>query len=314
MEDFDVFTNEIEYTKPFYANVLNKYVKDVPSTPSGPNYQSSRKLYAEECLGENNEADCAFYLSESVSASLRTLAVYRDEQLRTTGDKIQKVTNYVKPIQDLIDSQPISKNDEKILDFISSEAHQTAEILSKFKIDDDLPFYKQYMRFSSENNTENFLKILKKLPKEWTIIQLTAPYNPNENLKPLNEYRCEIDSIYLSMFTNDYLDFNSVGPLTVEIPANVIKEGEQPLFKELFSLLEENYKTIDNAPFLNNKRLVQNYWSKREDIDLRMKSVINVMDKEWLGGWTSLLTGKLQDETLRNKVIKLVDATISDWG
>lgn len=41
-----------------------------------------RKLYAEECLAENKEADCAFYLSESVSATLRILAVYRDEQLR----------------------------------------------------------------------------------------------------------------------------------------------------------------------------------------------------------------------------------------
>lgn len=40
MEDFDVFTNEINYTKQFYGNILNKYVYDVPSTPNGPNYQS----------------------------------------------------------------------------------------------------------------------------------------------------------------------------------------------------------------------------------------------------------------------------------
>lgn len=40
MEDFDVFTDEIEFTKPLYKNILNKYVNEVPPTPSGPNYQS----------------------------------------------------------------------------------------------------------------------------------------------------------------------------------------------------------------------------------------------------------------------------------
>lgn len=40
MEDFDVFTNEINYSKQFYSSILNKFVNDVPSTPSGPNYQS----------------------------------------------------------------------------------------------------------------------------------------------------------------------------------------------------------------------------------------------------------------------------------
>lgn len=45
----------------------------------------SRKLYAEERLAENNEAECAFYLSEAVSASVRTLAVYRDEQIKASG-------------------------------------------------------------------------------------------------------------------------------------------------------------------------------------------------------------------------------------
>lgn len=40
MEDFDVFTNEIDYTKPAFKNILNKFVKDIPYTPSGPNYES----------------------------------------------------------------------------------------------------------------------------------------------------------------------------------------------------------------------------------------------------------------------------------
>lgn len=52
---------------------------------------------------------------------------------------------------------------------------------------------------------------------------MTVPYNPNENLKPLIEYRTEVDSIFLSMFTNDYLEDAGLGPMTVHIPANVIK-------------------------------------------------------------------------------------------
>ncbi|XP_047033307.1 separin [Helicoverpa zea] len=314
MEDFDVFTNEINFTKPLFKNILNKYVNEVPSTPNGPNYQSGRKLMAEECLSDNDDVGCAFHLSEAASASLRTMAVYRDEQLKTAENKLHKITSYIKPIKDLVDLNPISKTDKKLLDILSEGTDDITNVLDSFAIEDEMPFYKRYLHFSKENNVDNFLKILKELPKEWTVVQLTVPYNPNENLKPLIEYRTEVDSIYLSMFTNDYLDDTPLGPVTVHIPANITKEGERPLFTELYSLLDENYKTIDNAQFLNNKRLVQNYWSRREDIDLRMKSVINVMDKEWLGGWGSLLTGKLVDSSLKEKVVKLVDTTIQDWG
>ncbi|CAH0714013.1 unnamed protein product, partial [Brenthis ino] len=313
MEDYDVFTNEIEYTKPVYKNLLNKYVKDIPYTPSGPNYESGRKLLGEECLAEGKEKECAFHFSESASPTLRTLAVYREEQLKYAGDKLSKITKYIKPVKELIEANPLSKEDQQLLEFLPEDTEKLTELLDKYEINDDLPFFKKYMRFSSENNVDNFCKILSELPKEWTIIQLTAPYNPNENLKPFNEYRSEINSIYVTLLSNDYLDTNT-GPITVEIPANVTKGEEKPLFKELYALLEENYKTIDNAQFLNNKRLVQNYWAKREDIDLRMKSVINIMYKEWLGGWSSLLTGKLVDNALKERLVKLVDTAIADWG
>ncbi|XP_050353492.1 uncharacterized protein LOC126775525 [Nymphalis io] len=312
MEDFDVFTNEIEYTKPVYKNILNKYVKDIPSTPSGPNYESGRKLMGVEHLAEGQEKECAFYFSESASSTLRTLAVYRDEQIRYSDNKLSKITTYIKPVQNIIDANPISKDDEELLNLLLDDT-EAEDILKEYEYDDNLPFYKRYMRFGPQNNVDNFLKILSELPKEWTIIQLTAPYNPNENLKLFVEYRTEIDSIYLTLLSNDYLD-QDIGPITIEIPANVTKGEEKPLFEELYSLLDENYKTIDNAQFLNNKRLVQNYWSRREDIDLRLKSVINVMYKEWLGGWSSLLNGKLMDTKIRDRLINLVDMAIVDWG
>ncbi|XP_049878893.1 uncharacterized protein LOC126375866 [Pectinophora gossypiella] len=314
MEDFDVFTDEINYTKPLYMNILNKFVKDIPSTPNGANYHSARKLQAEECLAAGNQLECAFNLSESVSASLRTMAVYREEQLKANENKLYKITSFIKPVKDLIEANPISEEQEKLFDFLSDSTEEVTKMLKSHTIDEDVPLFRKYLRFSSENNSDNFLRILKELPKEWTIVQLTAPYNPNENIKPLSEYRTEINSIYLSVFTNDYLDKTGLGPININVPANVTKEGEKPLFTELYSLLDDNYKTIDNAQLLNNKRLVQNYWNRREDVDLRMKSVLNVMDKEWLGGWGSLLTGKLEDSSWRDKVIKLVDSTISDWG
>ncbi|KAM3959521.1 extra spindle pole bodies like 1, separase [Aphomia sociella] len=311
MEDFDVFTDEIKFTKPLYKNILNKYVHEIPSSPSGPNYQSGRKLMAEECLEAGDDASCAFHLSESVSASLRIMAVYRDEQLKASANKLEKIKTFIKPVKDILDANPISKEEEKLFDFLSTNDDELMKTLESVKIEEE-PFHKRYMRFGPDNNVDNLCRILKELPKEWTVVQLTAPYNPNENLKPLNEFRTEINSLYLTVLTNDYLD--GTGPFTINIPANVNKEGEKPLFTELYSLLDENYETIANAQFLNNKRLVQNYWSRREDIDLRMKSVINVMDKEWLGGWGSLLTGRLIETGLRERIIKLVDTTISDWG
>ncbi|CAB3256831.1 unnamed protein product [Arctia plantaginis] len=314
MEDFDVFTNEINFTKPLFKNILNKYIHEVPSTPNGPNYQSGRKLMAEECLADNDDIGCAFHLSEAASASLRTMAVYREEQLRSAENKLFKITSYVKPIKDLVDANPIPKKDAKLIAMLSKDMDSITDTLKSYAIEEELPCHRRYLRFTKENNVDNFQRILKELPKEWTIIQLTVPYNPNENLMPLKEYRKDVNSIYVSMFTNDYVDSNAAGPITVHIPCNITKEGEKPLFTELYSLLDENYQTIDNAQFLNNKRLVQNYWSRREDIDLRMKSVINVMDKEWLGGFSCLLTGKLVDSCLRERIIKLVDNTISDWG
>lgn len=40
---------------------------------------------AEECLVAGDESGCAFNLSEAVSASLRTMAVYREEQMKAIG-------------------------------------------------------------------------------------------------------------------------------------------------------------------------------------------------------------------------------------
>ncbi|XP_073948672.1 extra spindle pole bodies like 1, separase isoform X2 [Choristoneura fumiferana] len=313
MEDFDLFSDEINFTRPDYKDVLSKYVNEIPATPSGPNYQSGNKLMAEEYLAQEDDARCAFHLSEAVSASLRTMAMYRDDQLKCCENKLHKISSFVKPIKDIIDTSPI-KEDEKILDLLSVDTKNITEVLSSFDMEEDVPFHKKYLKFSSQNNVDNFKKILNELPKEWTVIQLTAQYNPNENLKPFVEYSTEISSIYLSMFTNDFIDQCDCGPITVNIPANVPGEGVKPLFTELYALLDDNYRTIDNARLLNNKRLVQNYWSRREDIDLRMKSVIHVMDRDWLGGWGSLLTGRLVDASLRDKVIKLVDSTIDDWG
>lgn len=66
------------------------------------------------------------------------------------------------------------------------------------------------------------------------------------------------------------MDYNNIAKKKFKSVTSVTGE-EKPLFEELFSILDENYKTINNAQFLNSKRLVQNYWSRREDIDLRMK-------------------------------------------
>ncbi|CAH2266281.1 jg17830 [Pararge aegeria aegeria] len=300
MEDFDVFTNEIEFSGPAYKHILNKYVTDIPCTPNGPNYEKfSGPAYKHILNKYVTDIPCTpngpnyenFYVCIPLSNHL----------------------HFTCTAETLISDILRTKEEASLLNLLPNDVEEVTEILKNYE-PDELPLHKKYMRFSSENNVNNFLKILKQFPKEWTIIQLTAPYNPNENLKPFTEYRTEISSIYLTLLTNDYMDHTDIEPFTVEVPANITKVGEKPLFEELYSLLIENYNTIEKAQFLNNKRLIKNYWSRREDIDLRIKSVINVMYKEWLGGWSSLLTGKFEDSALREKVIKQVDTAISDWG
>ncbi|KAI8442477.1 hypothetical protein MSG28_005972 [Choristoneura fumiferana] len=211
MEDFDLFSDEINFTRPDYKDVLSKYVNEIPATPSGPNYQSGNKLMAEEYLAQEDDARCAFHLSEAVS-----------------------------------------KEDEKILDLLSVDTKNITEVLSSFDMEEDVPFHKKYLKFSSQNNVDNFKKILNELPKEWTVIQLTAQYNPNENLKPFVEYSTEISSIYLSMFTNDFIDQCDCGPITVNIPANVPGGIFIRLTTKQRVLL---YNLIESSPSLSSQQI-----------------------------------------------------------
>lgn len=48
-----------------------------------------KKLLAEECMAADNDLMGIFHLSEAVSVSLRTLAVYRDEQLKHANGKLR---------------------------------------------------------------------------------------------------------------------------------------------------------------------------------------------------------------------------------
>lgn len=57
-----------------------------------------------------------------------------------------------------------SKADQEILDLLSP-AEDITETLKKFQIEEELPFHKKYLKFSSENNVHNLQKILKELPK-----------------------------------------------------------------------------------------------------------------------------------------------------
>ncbi|GBP87718.1 Separin [Eumeta japonica] len=311
MDEFDIFTDEIKFSSPVYMDIVNKFKGCANTEHSGPNYQSSRKLCAEEYLAASDDINATFCLSESVSASLRILAVYREEQIKCTGDRSYKIFNMIRPITELM-----SKSNDKNVDYdkhIQNEIDAMSNILDNIEIEDTEPLYKRYLKFSPDNNINNFQRVLKDMPREWTIIQITAPYNPNENLKPYTEYREEIFSLYVSVMTNSYFDEN-IEPFTVQVPANVVREGEKPLFMELYSVLDDNYKSISVAPRLANRRLIQSYWDKREEVDLRMKSVINIMDKEWLGSWKCLFMGKLIDTSLTDKIKALVDKTISDWG
>ncbi|XP_045518099.1 separin isoform X2 [Pieris brassicae] len=310
MEDFDIF-DENEFEAPVYKKILNEFMESMPPMPCSANYQSGRRLNGEECLVENKE-DYGFHFSESVSVAVRSLAVYRDDQQNVTStdpgiDALKLMYLFTKSIHK-ISPTPLKKEDKYLEEFLKDvgcESH-----ISSIQENLEMPFHKKYIRFGTHNNVKNLLMILDELPKEWTVIQLTSRYNPEENVKPFDEFKTDISSIFITMFTNDYVD----KPMSVLIPANVTKEGEQPLFKELYSLLDDNFKTIESAQYLNNKRLIKNYWSKRDDIDLRMKGVLNMMDKEWLGGWCSLLMGKLVDSKLKNKIIHYVDSAICDWG
>lgn len=63
-----------------------------------------------------------------------------------------------------------TKEDNAVLDLFINDMDNVTKILDKYNIEEELPFYKQYMRFSSDNNVDNFMKILKELPKGITSV------------------------------------------------------------------------------------------------------------------------------------------------
>lgn len=63
-----------------------------------------------------------------------------------------------------------TKEDNAVLDLFINDVDNVTKILDKFNMEEEMPFYKQYMRFSSDNNVDNFMKILKELPKGITSV------------------------------------------------------------------------------------------------------------------------------------------------
>lgn len=48
---------------------------------------------------------------------------------------------------------------------LSKDTDCITDTLKSYTIEEELPFHRRYLRFTKENNVENFQRILKELPK-----------------------------------------------------------------------------------------------------------------------------------------------------
>ncbi|XP_064089627.1 separin-like [Macrobrachium nipponense] len=126
------------------------------------------------------------------------------------------------------------------------------------------------------------LKLLQKLPSDWTVVQITSNSMGEANLPRVG---CNPSTPGL------YIARCSCGPsprITFQTVSTPQKDGVRGIVQEVEIIKEEN--KIINKDYRGQH---EKYWKKREELDNRMKCVVRSMAVAWLQYWSCLLIGGL---------------------
>ncbi|XP_066984369.1 separin isoform X2 [Macrobrachium rosenbergii] len=126
------------------------------------------------------------------------------------------------------------------------------------------------------------LKLLQKLPSDWTVVQITSSTMGEANLPRIG---CNPSTPGL------YIARCSCGPsptITFQTVSTPQKDGVRGIVQEVEIIKEEN--KIINKDYRGQH---EKYWKKREELDNRMKCVVRSMAVAWLQHWSCLLIGGL---------------------
>ncbi|XP_071525354.1 uncharacterized protein Sse isoform X6 [Panulirus ornatus] len=126
------------------------------------------------------------------------------------------------------------------------------------------------------------LSLLQKLPSDWSIIQITSQSVGEFSFRKIGTYP-PTPGLYISRCS-----CGSQPTITVQAVTAPKHEGLRGIVQEVELIKEEN--KIINKDYRDQQ---QKYFTKREELNNRLKCVVRSMEIAWLRHWCCLLTGSL---------------------
>lgn len=150
-------------------------------------------------------------------------------------------------------------------------------------------------RTMDSNSNRTVQDIVKTLPEEWTIVQISCHNSPQ---------CCRFKQTKKDV-ANDHgnpnlcivrVSNNGRGPRLRSLISNNKSDGV-PYLQDVQNILKEHYFVI-KEPTSNVKK----YWTLRNKLNNRLKTLVQSMEDSWIGSAKGLLLGKLQSEESLNKI------------
>ncbi|KAK8750733.1 hypothetical protein OTU49_014978 [Cherax quadricarinatus] len=131
-------------------------------------------------------------------------------------------------------------------------------------------------------NVDETMSLLQKLPSEWTVVQITTQSVGECNFQKIGAHP-STPGLYISRCTCGLQPV-----VTVQAVAAPKDKGVRGIRQEVELIKEEN--KIINKDYRDQQ---QKYFTKREELNNRLKCVVRSMEVAWLRHWCCLLVGSL---------------------
>jgi len=258
----------------------------------------TRLLSLEYCqsLGLTDPMRASFLLNHSIGVSHRHTinAINKEKQNTRNKSIIKSSATITKKTSKLLDEHNNDDMDEICLSMINSlniDEEKSPEDPNKNSAINDSEQSLEHFKGNFESEYERFIKFLPLLPSDWSMVTIG-----------LTE-----DNRYLIISQHQ----NSSSPSIIRLPlCHLINSSssDESVYdwarKELFSIIADSSAVNESVPDKSRctTRDKEEWWSKRYELDERMKNLLLTMEKNWFGPWIGLLKGKL----LNNKLEKII--------
>ncbi|KAH1027685.1 hypothetical protein HUJ05_001148 [Dendroctonus ponderosae] len=150
-----------------------------------------------------------------------------------------------------------------------------------------------------EDGFNLIMQQIAELPKEWTIVQLTSQYSPEEHIN-FNRKRYYSTGLHISVFN---CGTDKAVPFVVTVPPPTVNGVKLELMQAhmdgLANYQSELNSRVNQKAFRNYRdRLI--YVQKYEEIEMCLKETIQNITCHWLREWRCLLSGKFEEKRIDN--------------